>query len=816
MATPPPDREGVPFKEEKPQLPPSPVAFSATGGKALSAQSETNVDNLTTTESNGGTGEINAAVKVNGESNGATNGDMNGHTIPPPPITNDSHPSPTTMRPISPTDVNKSTEPIQEDTSLNFDVQIQANGAQVVGDDKKEKIEGKTTTPSQQPIEKSVERNESTEPAKDVLPASLADSIDDPMSLDSPQDAPQDSLKLAREPIEPIDRSTPTLLLRPAHPLTDEVMDDVPDVPMSPTKVSRERESDPEEESSSKRLKIDGSKGGSAEVTRVSSDPLLEPISKMQHKHLTKLLHNIKRKNDARFYREPVDPVKLAIPHYFNIITQPMDLGTMEKKLKGEQYSSSQALIDDFNVMVQNSMTFNGPTHVVALEGGRLRSDFLRQMKTLPGPHEVEAQKAKKVKEKAQAPRREPRTSTGGQTAKAASPQNTTFALGPEGLPVIRRDSSNPDGRPKRSIHPPKRDLPYSTKPKKKKFFWELEFCSEVIAELKKPKNSYIASPFYFPVDPVALNIPTYHSVIKKPMDIQTIESKHKTGQYENAKEFESDVRLMFKNCYRFNIPGDPTYAAGQSLEGLFDMKWKQKEDYLLKHQPRPDLHSDSSDEESDEDGEESNEDDEQLTMLQKQIAEMSRQMELISQKKKKTPPTKKTSKSKTGKKEHKKSTGKKDKKSGKGEKHRYITYHEKQVISNGISSLPDKKMQEALQIIEQNVPSIKAGTQEAEIELDIDELPDNVLALLLAFVKKHGPATEPEEYKHSSTMPTSKTKKNKPMSKFEQEAQINMLESNLSRFQGGGHSPDPVPSVEANESSDDDSDDDSEESEEE
>lgn len=59
------------------------------------------------------------------------------------------------------------------------------------------------------------------------------------------------------------------------------------------------------------------------------------------------------------------------------------------------------------------------------------------------------------------------------------------------------------------------------------------------------------------------------------------------------------------------------------------------------------------------------------------------------------------------------------------------------------------------------------------------------------------------------------KPKKNKPMSKHEQEAQINMLESNLSRFQGGGRSPDAMPSVEANESSDD-SDDDSEESEEE
>lgn len=111
-------------------------------------------------------------------------------------------------------------------------------------------------------------------------------------------------------------------------------------------------------------------------------------------------------------------------------------------------------------------------------------------------------------------------------------------------------------------------------------------------------------------------------------------------------------------------------------------------------------------------------------------------------------------------------------------------------------------------------------GTQETEIELDIDELPNDVLLMLLKFVKKNAPHVMEDEELALPTAPgmnppAPKPKKNKPMSKYEQEAQINMLESNLSRFQGGGRSPDPVPSVEANESSDD-SDDDSEESEEE
>lgn len=89
---------------------------------------------------------------------------------------------------------------------------------------------------------------------------------------------------------------------------------------------------------------------------------------------------------------------------------------------------------------------------------------------------------------------------------------------------------------------------------------------------------------------------------------------------------------------------------------------------------------------------------------------------------------------------------------------------------------------------------------------------------MLLKFVKKNAPHVLEEE-EPPAPIPSAapaKPKKNKPMSKYEQEAQINMLENNLSRFQGAtARSPDPVPSVEANvESSDED--DDSEESEEE
>jgi len=142
------------------------------------------------------------------------------------------------------------------------------------------------------------------------------------------------------------------------------------------------------------------------------------------------------------------------------------------------------------------------------------------------------------------------------------------------------------------------------------------------------------------------------------------------------------------------------------------------------------------------------------------------------------------------------------------------VTFAEKQYISNGIGMLPEKQMSEALKIIQNSVPSL-ANTDQNEIELDIEEVPNHALLKLLNFVKKYAgpPPDEPkaeaaENYSTSAT----KSKKSKPMSKHDQEAQIEELKGKLGAYVGPV-SPNAMPSIEGD-SSDDDGD--SEESEEE
>ncbi|KAM5182064.1 E3 ubiquitin-protein ligase TRIM33 isoform 3-T3 [Mantella aurantiaca] len=56
--------------------------------------------------------------------------------------------------------------------------------------------------------------------------------------------------------------------------------------------------------------------------------------------------------------------------------------------------------------------------------------------------------------------------------------------------------------------------------------------------------------------EPVPLTIPNYYKIIKKPMDLSMVKKKLQkkhSQHYQTPEDFVSDVRLIFKNCERFN-----------------------------------------------------------------------------------------------------------------------------------------------------------------------------------------------------------------------------------------------------------------------
>ena len=51
----------------------------------------------------------------------------------------------------------------------------------------------------------------------------------------------------------------------------------------------------------------------------------------------------------------------LGLPDYPDIITTPMDLGTIEKKLNAGKYPDAKAFADDVRLVWKNAMTYNRP-----------------------------------------------------------------------------------------------------------------------------------------------------------------------------------------------------------------------------------------------------------------------------------------------------------------------------------------------------------------------------------------------------------------------------------------------------------------------
>jgi len=102
--------------------------------------------------------------------------------------------------------------------------------------------------------------------------------------------------------------------------------------------------------------------------------------------------------------------------------------------------------------------------------------------------------------------------------------------------------------------------------------------CAKIIKQLKRNPN---AGPYNSPVDPIALSIPDYPTIITNPMDLSTVESKLNDREYETLDDFAKDVRLIWKNAEKYNGPEHPVSKMGQTLSVEFEKKFsavKRKE----------------------------------------------------------------------------------------------------------------------------------------------------------------------------------------------------------------------------------------------
>lgn len=483
------------------------------------------------------------------------------------------------------------------------------------------------------------------------------------------------------------------------------------------------------------------------------------PMPKHQASYASRTLKNIKRMKDAGPFIHPVDTVKLQIPLYYNFITRPMDLSTIERKLNASAYAELKEYVEDFNLMVDNCIRFNGADSGIAQMARNIQASFEKHMLNAP-PKELP-----------------PSTTAAKTTATGRRKQSSTPGeLNSSGVPTIRRDSTANGGRPKREIHPPKpKDMPYDIRPRKKKFVTELRFCQQVLKELISKKYESFNYPFMEPVDPVALNCPTYFDYVKEPMDLSTVQNKINNNIYENADEFEHDIRLIFHNCYIFNPEGTAVNMMGHRLEAIFDKKWV---DRPVTPATPPQV---SEDEDGSEEEEEEEEEIDESMITNPAIQFMEQQLERMHQElaKLKREELNKIRKEKLQKK--KKNSKPRRKRKGSSVDHSItVTYDMKKELSEKIYELPEKKLNQVLTIIGQSLNLNSQGGE--EIELDMDQLDNATLLKLYNFVVKKRPTSSAGG--GSSRRPTSKkSKKSRNLSEAEQSKQIESIKKKIELF---------------------------------
>ncbi|EXX56498.1 Bdf1p [Rhizophagus irregularis DAOM 197198w] len=101
-----------------------------------------------------------------------------------------------------------------------------------------------------------------------------------------------------------------------------------------------------------------------------------------------------------------------------------------------------------------------------------------------------------------------------------------------------------------------------------------INFCYDILQELDIKSNIH---PFY-----------KYdEKIIKNPIDLFTIISKLENNQYANIEEFEKDIRLIFRNCYKYNDIGSEMHTLGEELESAFNKIWTEKIIFQVKQKEK-------------------------------------------------------------------------------------------------------------------------------------------------------------------------------------------------------------------------------------
>ncbi|KAF2648939.1 histone acetyltransferase GCN5-like protein [Lophiostoma macrostomum CBS 122681] len=107
-----------------------------------------------------------------------------------------------------------------------------------------------------------------------------------------------------------------------------------------------------------------------------------EPRRGPHFNELRRFLYQVQMHQSAWPFLKPVD--RDEVPDYYNVITQPMDLSTMEERLENGAYTTPKELVDDLKLIYSNCRQYNDAASVYAKSAVKLEKYMWRLIQEIP------------------------------------------------------------------------------------------------------------------------------------------------------------------------------------------------------------------------------------------------------------------------------------------------------------------------------------------------------------------------------------------------------------------------------------------------
>ncbi|GMT32994.1 hypothetical protein PFISCL1PPCAC_24291 [Pristionchus fissidentatus] len=367
---------------------------------------------------------------------------------------------------------------------------------------------------------------------------------------------------------------------------------------------------------------------------------IIPPVGKpTRHTNQLEYIQNIVLKAALKHkhawpFAKPVDSIKLNLPDYHKVISRPMDMGTIEKRLKNCYYFAAKECIEDFDRIWKACSTFNQNEDDVSLMCKNIENLYRDKMRGMPKEEvEIPRPSVKRgggpkggVKKNTGGPRggsvghgsigRASRESSAASASVQKGVADSSSVLGDDAMEDIkpsvvamsavpiaptavqkgvkrkadtttdvesakvqalssRRESHRPVKKPAHLV------VDYTTLPPryKGKQSEQLKFATKLVQEMFSKKYKGFNWPFLEPVDVEGMQLWDYYDVVSEPMDLSTIRKKLEYKQYATAAEVSSDIHLMCNNCFKFNKPADVVYVHGQELLDVWQKRYRDLPD---------------------------------------------------------------------------------------------------------------------------------------------------------------------------------------------------------------------------------------------